>query len=809
MAVHIASDGSVIKVDNQFVRDIRGAVNTTTPSISAIQAVGATALHLGLEMTSEVVVQQNIGGATQSVIMTGGGLSLDNIPVGLVYEQLGRGEVHLAWQLRVRHADDWWNVRTDAETGKVISKNNWIDNDNDYQVFPVPYVSPEDPGVSHSLVNAPADAIASPFGWHDTDGAAGAEYTDTRGNNVYAQEDANADDIDGFRPDGGANLIFDFAWDPALQPWEGTNQEAAIVNLFYWNNIIHDVFYHYGFDEASGNFQENNYGNGGSGNDPVQADAQDGLGMNNANFATPPDGEAPRMQMYLWNNTSPQRDGDFENSIIIHEYGHGISKRLVGGPSNVDCLSNNEQMGEGWSDWLALILTTKASDTDATARGMGPYVFGEPPDGLGIRPARYMVIDGMKLVACNPGFVDARDAILLADQTNNGGANQCHIWGAFAKRGLGTSADQGSSSSTTDGTAAFDLPLECRDDLDITKTANLSPVEAGGRLDYTLEVHNYTPGMLTDVTITDNVPADTTYVPGSADCGGSETGGIVTFPLGTMNSEDMATCTFQVDVNGGMNKTLLFADDMESGSDNWTVSHGEGSDDWTLGNSNPHSESFAWFADNVSVVSDQYLVLSNPVLLSGKPPILRFWHYYDTENTYDGGVVEISTDGGATWTDLGSEMTQNGYNGIITTCCSNPISGRQAFTGNSAGYIETLVDLSSYKGQNVQIRFRMATDYVKSDTGWYVDDVKIVDEVAILNEACVEANEGYSDCSSVTTLIIPDIVVSPDSLVSTQVADTQTTQVLEIWNIGSTRRFCASIAMILILRLLKCWCHLM
>ncbi|OAD21064.1 Peptidase M36, fungalysin, partial [Candidatus Thiomargarita nelsonii] len=211
----------------------------------------------------------------------------------------------------------------------------------------------------------------------------------TRGNNVSAQEDTDANNNDGLRPDGGSDLIFDFAWDPALQPWEATNQEAAIVNLFYWNNVIHDVFYHYGFDEASGNFQENNYGNGGSGGDSVQADAQDGGGINNANFATPPDGQNPRMQMFLWNYTSPQRDGDFENTIIIHEYGHGISNRLVGGPSNVNCLGNDEQMGEGWSDWLALVLTALESEHGASARGIGAYVLGQAPDGLGIRPARY------------------------------------------------------------------------------------------------------------------------------------------------------------------------------------------------------------------------------------------------------------------------------------------------------------------------------------------------------------------------------------------------------------------------------------
>ncbi len=64
--------------------------------------------------------------------------------------------------------------------------------------------------------------------------------------------------------------------------------------------MIHDALYEYGFNEAAGNFQENNFGLGGSGSDSVNAEAQDGSGTDNANFATPADGSNPRMQMYLW-----------------------------------------------------------------------------------------------------------------------------------------------------------------------------------------------------------------------------------------------------------------------------------------------------------------------------------------------------------------------------------------------------------------------------------------------------------------------------------------------------------------------------
>ena len=164
----------------------------------------------------------------------------------------------------------------------------------------------------------------------------------------------------GSSPDGGAGLSFDFPVDLNQAP--SAYRPASVTNLFYWNNVIHDVMYQYGFDEASGNFQVNNYGRGGAGNDDVRAEAQDGGGTNNANFATPADGSRPRMQMYIGTYSNPDVDGSFDNGVVVHEYGHGISNRLTGGPSQAGCLGNAEQMGEGWSDYYALLLTDTNTD---------------------------------------------------------------------------------------------------------------------------------------------------------------------------------------------------------------------------------------------------------------------------------------------------------------------------------------------------------------------------------------------------------------------------------------------------------------
>jgi hypothetical protein len=220
-------------------------------------------------------------------------------------------------------------------------------------------------------------------------------------------------------------------------------------------------------------------------------------------------------------NTARIYDSDFDNGIIAHEYGHGVSTRLTGGPANSNCLTNQEQAGEGWSDFFALAFTTREWHKGATiSRGIGTYVVDEDTTGLGIRPYRYsrnmtinpvnynslksnnilvphgvgfvfcsmlydifwdmidvygfdpdiyegkggnnktiqLVIDGLKLQPCNPGFVDSRNAILKADSINNGGAHTDLLWKAFARRGLGFSATQGSTNSKIDGVQAFDLP---------------------------------------------------------------------------------------------------------------------------------------------------------------------------------------------------------------------------------------------------------------------------------------------------------------------------------------------------------------
>src|SRR5262249_6302302 len=137
-----------------------------------------------------------------------------------------------------------------------------------------------------------------PAGWIPDGG------NETLGNNVDAHTDRNNDNLPDLpRPQGSPSRVFDFPMDLTTQ--DPTNYSAAaVVQLFYLCNWMHDKLYQLGFTEAAANFQSNTFGRGALGNDPVQADAQDGGGFNNANMSTPSDGSSPRMQMYIFTGPS-------------------------------------------------------------------------------------------------------------------------------------------------------------------------------------------------------------------------------------------------------------------------------------------------------------------------------------------------------------------------------------------------------------------------------------------------------------------------------------------------------------------------
>ncbi|MBC2843584.1 T9SS-dependent M36 family metallopeptidase [Winogradskyella flava] len=681
----------VFYYSNRFLSSIANKINTTSPSFSPDLAIKKIAMQLEL---GDLENMEQLANNSSSYRFSNAGISTQDIIVELVFIEKN-DSLLLAWDTIIYTDKHWWSVRIDATTNEIIEYNDLIlscvfekehsseahsnqlnfntlitspesviVDGSSYNVFPLPIESPNHG--SRQIVTNPASTDASPFGWHDDDGISGADYTITRGNNVWAKEDNKGNNsISSFAPDGTLSLSFDYPLEFNLSPLD--YQEAAITNLFYLNNMMHDIWFHHGFDEVSGNFQTTNYSNQGFGDDFVFADAQDGSRFNNANFGTPPDGFNPRMQMFLWSppgvstnnqvtvengsltgtyegvgasfgerlssvpimsevilvtdagidmydacesitnvaslngniaiirrgncefgakvlaaenagaiavivvNNEPGDafamapgavgdlvsipalmltqgegealitalingetittrlqgpditdfiDGDFDNVIIAHEYGHGISNRLTGGPAAAGCLQNAEQMGEGWSDWFGLMITMKSTDLPEDTRGIGTFAISQPTNGNGIRPATYttdfninsftysdtnntdlsrphgigfvwatvlwdltwayidkygfdsdlyngnggnnrvmkLVIDGLKLQPCSPGFIDGRDALLAADMATTGGENQCMIWEVFAARGLGFNAQQGNTDSRTDQIEDFTVP---------------------------------------------------------------------------------------------------------------------------------------------------------------------------------------------------------------------------------------------------------------------------------------------------------------------------------------------------------------
>ncbi|TXF77725.1 T9SS-dependent M36 family metallopeptidase [Chryseobacterium sp.] len=260
----------------------------------------------------------------------------------LVYAKIN-GNLVLSYEFLVpeEKTNHYWNVLVDANSGAVLSKIDLnlscnfnhnaytqvypeghkivdhnepllnIPEDNkaaqsllvpdnaSYNVFQLPIEAPS--FGSRTMVSNPWIVASSPEGWHFN---GTTHYTITRGNNVFAYEDRDANNIagSGSSPDGGAARNFNFPYNSASTPFNSLS--AATTNLFYINNKVHDIFYKFGFNESARNFQQTNFGFGGLGNDYVNAESQDRGGYNNANFATPADGSRPRMQMYLWQASS-------------------------------------------------------------------------------------------------------------------------------------------------------------------------------------------------------------------------------------------------------------------------------------------------------------------------------------------------------------------------------------------------------------------------------------------------------------------------------------------------------------------------
>jgi uncharacterized repeat protein (TIGR01451 family) len=300
-------------------------------------------------------------------------------------------------------------------------------------------------------------------------------------------------------------------------------------------------------------------------------------------------------------------------------------------------------------------------------------------------------------------------------------------------------------------------------DVTIEKSAGSEVVVPGGVIEYSLEVTNDGTQVIEALELSDEVPGGTAVVPGSISAGGVLDAGTIAWIIPPLAMNETFSAAFSVMVDEDFLDTAdYFFDDMEGDLDAWSVAHDPafGDDEWYLVDSWAFSGSYSWFALDPDYLSDQYLILKVPGVL---PPdmSLSFQHYYDLEEGYDGGVIEISTDGGSTWSDLGPDIRENGYDLQLYGGTFNPLVGRFAFSGTHYEWLRTRVDLGSYSGQEIQIRFRLGSDEIFGSWGWFVDDVLIGRYATITNQAAVKGVTSNTTETAVLSWLPTDYAYFP------------------------------------------------
>jgi extracellular elastinolytic metalloproteinase len=397
----------------------------------------------------------------------------DQIKARLVWFPLD-GVLRLTWEFILTMPEFQGQYRTlvDAQTGEILFCRQLVRSVRARgNVFHVDGGTPRQltdfprPLAEYGLP-LPADLPAAfPDDWVETDR--------TAGNSVFAHLGVSGPTGAGTMQ-GGA-LVFTPATD--------TGDEQKVLNIFYYNCVMHDFFYLLGFREQDGNFQRNNFGRGGLASDGVDARAHAGVVDGTANMGSPVDGRSPVMNMGLVSSTN--RHTAFDSSVVFHEFTHGVSGRLVGGPANDRALDaiQSAGMGEGWSDYIACSVNNSLVVGDWVVNRAGgirqfrydsnfPDHFGKLGTGrytgeehdlgeiwcatlmemnrnIGTLLGLQLVVDGFKLTAANPSFLDARDAILRAldGKRAAGHLTQAEFdtahtgaWQAFAKFGMGPNA---------------------------------------------------------------------------------------------------------------------------------------------------------------------------------------------------------------------------------------------------------------------------------------------------------------------------------------------------------------------------------
>ncbi len=835
---------------------------------SSLDAVRAAAGYINLD-SGKLDLRQN--DAASDNLKTTFGTGDSATTAEKMYFPTEPGVAVPAWRVLIWQPVNAYYIIVDAETGTML----WRKNITEDQTTSATYNVYANPNAMINVADNPFPMTPGPISPNGTQGAAisrtnitriGNEAPYTFNNNGWITDggdrtDGNAvqagldrDGVDGVDLNSeaiNAGRSFIYTYNP-LNPNNNTGeapvavpqtypgsafQQGTVTQLFYITNWFHDELYRLGFTEQARNYQHDNFGRGGLGNDRVRAEGQDSSGTNNANFSSGADGVRGRMQMYIWTAPNPDIDGNLDADVVIHELGHGLSNRLHGNSSGLS-LNMSRGMGEGWSDWYAHALlsepsdpingiyTTGSYDTYLSGAGVNNYYYairrfpkavmaftGGPNnrphnpltfadidgtqqnlnDGafaprfvgtadqvhnagevwssalwevrakfvtrlgweIGNRKALQLVTDGMKLAPLGPTFLQERDAIIAAAQASSAApqaaADVADTWAGFAIRGMGFGAvvnAVGTGTGNARVTEAFDLP-------NLVQNQNLTISDSTGDNDGFPE-----PGetVLISVPLTNNTGNDaantTVQIVGgsSANYGTIANGQTVSQGISytvPANTPCGSAITLTINVNSSLGATsftrvIIIGVPITTTTENfdgavapafpagWTAVSVSNGIPFVNSSLNPDTAPNSAFALNPATVGGGTDLTSPSIAITASAATVSFRNRFDTEAGWDGGVLEISVNGGV-YQDIitaGGRFIGNGYNGVLGAGTNNPLANRNSWNGNSNGYVTTTVQLpASAAGQNVQLRWRFGADDNTvgqgPNPGWYVDTIRV------------------------------------------------------------------------------------
>ena len=419
--------GAEIKAGFTRRNEMFRVINSAAPGVdskdvssdfgTAETAVVRAAPHIGAQVSASDLLGQNSTSSNQ--VEFSAAVFSDKIVADKFYFPIGNGLVRPAWRILLVTDVSAYYVVVDAADGTLLWRRNLIENQTapaTYNVYgnttsllksadsPSPFtpgcLAPTGcaqptaiPRTSFTLVGNEAPYTFNNLGWIPDTGLpvrTPANPNITDGNNVEAGIDRmnpNGVDDNGWAF-GTPSRVFNYSYNPAPgipppgeeplpplpQPYPPSAfQQGSITHGFYLINRWHDEMYRFGFTEQAGNFQHFNFGRGGVEGDRVALDLQDGSGTNSSNFSIAADGIRPRLQMFIWTGSTPDRDGALDSQVVLHEMTHGLTTRLHG---NATGLNSNmaRGMGEGWSDFYAMALLSEPTDDPLGTHALGGYI---------------------------------------------------------------------------------------------------------------------------------------------------------------------------------------------------------------------------------------------------------------------------------------------------------------------------------------------------------------------------------------------------------------------------------------------------